>query len=51
MMKEIIKVLNTEVLRSNFLIIGLCSSFANSRYEILSFLIPPPRADFLSKKL
>ena len=34
----------------NFLIIGLCNSSANSWFDILSFLIPPPQI-FLSKDL
>ena len=34
----------------NFLIIGLCNSSANSWFDILSFLIPPPQI-FLSKEL
>ena len=34
----------------NFLIIGLCNSFANSLLEIFSFLIPLPEV-YLSKNL
>ena len=35
---------------SNFLIIGLCSSSANSWFGIISLLAAPPEV-FLSKKL
>ena len=31
----------------NFLIIGLCDSSDNSLFEIFSFVIVPPEADYL----
>ena len=34
----------------SFLMIGLCNSSANSLFEVVSFLIPPPKV-YLTKNL
>ena len=37
------------VLFSDFLIIGFCDFSFNSLFEIFSFLIPPPEADYIAQ--